>query len=183
MQIAPGLYSMRQDEGGHVHAFIVDDGQGLTLIDTLFNSDASVVLDELKQAGKQVTDIKNIILTHAHRSHIGGLAELKKLSNATVYSHEWEEDIISGKRKTTTPPIARFASRNAFGRDRLRNACDPVSTNAASSPATVLISFRRSSPSHCARSFSWISRASGGVTFQSCNFFNLIYLFPCRVIV
>jgi glyoxylase-like metal-dependent hydrolase (beta-lactamase superfamily II) len=101
MQLAPGLWSMRQDEGGHVHAYLIDDGQGLTLIDTLFNSDASVVLDGLKEAGKQVTDIRNIILTHAHRSHIGGLATLKKLSNATVYSHEWEEDIISGKRKAT----------------------------------------------------------------------------------
>jgi len=26
MRIAPGLYSLRQDEGGHVHAFLVDDG-------------------------------------------------------------------------------------------------------------------------------------------------------------
>ena len=101
MQIAPGLYSIRQDEGGHVHAFLIDDGTGFTLIDTLYNADASIVLDELKQIGRPVTDLKNIILTHAHRSHLGGLATLKKLSNATVYSHEWEEDIIAGKRKAT----------------------------------------------------------------------------------
>ena len=34
MQIAPGLHSIRQDEGGHVHAFLIDDGTGFTLIDT-----------------------------------------------------------------------------------------------------------------------------------------------------
>jgi len=99
MQIAPGLFSMGQEKGGHVHAFLLDDGEGLTLIDTLYDDDGSVVLAEIKQAGRQVTDLKNIILTHAHRSHLGGLAALRKMSNATVYSHEWEEGIIAGKRK------------------------------------------------------------------------------------
>jgi glyoxylase-like metal-dependent hydrolase (beta-lactamase superfamily II) len=101
MQIAPGLYSMSQQKGGHVHAYLVDDGGSLTLIDTLFNADASVVLDEIARAGKRVTDLKHIILTHAHRSHLGGLATLKKLSNARVYSHEWEQGIIAGLRKAT----------------------------------------------------------------------------------
>jgi len=102
MQIAPGLYSMSQQKGGHVHAYLIDDGGSLTLIDTLFNTDASVVLDEIARAGKQITDLKHIIITHAHRSHVGGVATLKKLSRARVYSHEWEEGIISGQRKATT---------------------------------------------------------------------------------
>lgn len=28
MQIAPGVYSMGQWMGGHVHAFLLDDGEG-----------------------------------------------------------------------------------------------------------------------------------------------------------
>ena len=102
MQIAPGLYSMSQWKGGHVHAYLVDDGGSLTLIDTLFNTDASVVLDEIARAGKQITDLKHIIITHAHRSHVGGVATLKNLSRARVYSHEWEEGIIAGQRKATS---------------------------------------------------------------------------------
>ena len=101
MQIAPGLYSIGQKKGGNVHAYLIDDGGSLTLIDTLFDADASVVLAEIARAGKQVRDLKRIILTHAHRSHIGGLATLKKLSGATVYSHEWEEGIVAGQRKAT----------------------------------------------------------------------------------
>jgi glyoxylase-like metal-dependent hydrolase (beta-lactamase superfamily II) len=101
MQLAPGLHAFRQDEGGHVHAFLIDDGTSLTLIDTLFNDDASVIVDELKLIGKQTSDLTSIIITHAHRSHIGGVAALKKASKATVYSHEWEADIISAKRKAT----------------------------------------------------------------------------------
>ena len=99
MQIARGVYSMTQEEGGHVHGFLLDDGSGLTIIDTLFNDDASIVLDEIRKAGKQPSDLKNIILTHAHRSHIGGAAKLKEMSKATVYCHQWEQEIVEGKRK------------------------------------------------------------------------------------
>lgn len=101
MQIAPGVYSMTQREGGHVHGFLLDDGTGLTIIDTLFNDDAALVLEEIRLAGRQPSDLKNIILTHAHRSHLGGAAKLKELSKATVYCHEWEQGIIEGKRKAT----------------------------------------------------------------------------------
>ena len=99
MEIAPGVYSMGQRMGGHVHAFLLDDGANLTLIDTLYDTDARRVLDQIQRIGRPVTDLKHIILTHAHRSHLGGLAALKRLSGATVYSHEWEADIIAGERK------------------------------------------------------------------------------------
>jgi len=97
-QIAPGVYSMRQQKGGHVHAFLLDDGAGLTLIDTLFDTDAHQVLDRIKSIGRKIGDLEHIVLTHGHRSHLGGLATLKRLSGATVYSHEWEADIIAGER-------------------------------------------------------------------------------------
>src|SRR6266496_5552290 len=99
MEIAPGIYSLGQQEGGHVHAFLLDDGTELTVIDTLWDSDGQRILDQIKSIGRSVTDLKHIILTHAHRSHLGGLAALKKASGATVYAHEWEADIISGDRR------------------------------------------------------------------------------------
>ncbi|MFL5628945.1 MAG: MBL fold metallo-hydrolase, partial [Ktedonobacteraceae bacterium] len=99
MEISPGIYSLSQQEGGHVHAFLLDDGTELTVIDTLWDSDGQRILDQIKSIGRSVTDLKHIILTHAHRSHLGGLAALKKASGATVYAHEWEADIISGERK------------------------------------------------------------------------------------
>ena len=97
-QIAPGVYSMKQNKGGHVHAFLLDDGAELTLIDTLFDTDARQILDRIKSIGYEIQDLKHIVLTHGHRSHIGGLATLKRLSDATVHAHEWEADIIAGER-------------------------------------------------------------------------------------
>jgi glyoxylase-like metal-dependent hydrolase (beta-lactamase superfamily II) len=101
MRIAPGIHSMGTDKGGHVHAFLLDDGQGLTLIDTSYDDDGNVVFAEIAQMGRTPADVKNIILTHAHKSHLGGLAALQKASGATVSSHEWEMDIIAGRRKAT----------------------------------------------------------------------------------
>jgi len=99
MQIAPGIYSISQRQGIFVHAFLLDGGDGLTLIDTLYSEDASPIYDELKQIDRQVTDIKDIVLTHAHRAHLGGLARLKAASQARLHCHAWEEDIVAGERK------------------------------------------------------------------------------------
>jgi glyoxylase-like metal-dependent hydrolase (beta-lactamase superfamily II) len=99
MEIAPGLHSVMEVQGGYVHAFLVDDGDGLTLIDTLYSSDARYILEALTTIGKSVKDVKRIVLTHAHRAHLGGLARLKELSGALVYAHEWESDVIAGDRR------------------------------------------------------------------------------------
>jgi glyoxylase-like metal-dependent hydrolase (beta-lactamase superfamily II) len=108
-QIAPGVYSMTQNKGGHVHAFLLDNGTDLTLIDTLFDTDARQVLERIGSIGRSIQDLKRILLTHGHRSHLGGLATLKRLSGATVYSHEWEADIIAGER--TAQPVTIIPMR------------------------------------------------------------------------
>src|SRR5262245_27513571 len=101
MEVAPGIYSLGQEEGGHVHACLLDDGNGLTLIDTLYNDDGGIILSEIARIGRTPADRKHIILTHAHKSHLGGLAALKQASQATVCAHDWEVDIIAGRREAT----------------------------------------------------------------------------------
>ncbi len=108
MEIAPGVYSMGQEEGGRVHAYLLDDGAGLTLLDTLYDDDGRGVLAEIGRIGRTPAQLKTIILTHAHKSHLGGLAALKKASGATVCSHDWEVDVIAGRREATrVSPVPR----------------------------------------------------------------------------
>ncbi len=102
-QNPPGIYSLMQRQGIFVHAYLIDTGKaedGLILIDTLFSEDAKIVLDQIAAIGKMPTDLKHIVLTHAHRAHLGGLAELKRLSggNAKIHCHAWEADIVEGDR-------------------------------------------------------------------------------------
>jgi glyoxylase-like metal-dependent hydrolase (beta-lactamase superfamily II) len=98
-ELAPGIHSLGHGKGGHVHAFLVDDGGELSLVDTLFESDARLVLDAIRSLGRNPTDLKRIAITHGHRSHLGGLAALKRATQATVYAHEFEADIVSGDRR------------------------------------------------------------------------------------
>jgi glyoxylase-like metal-dependent hydrolase (beta-lactamase superfamily II) len=99
VELVPGIHYMGGRKGGYVRAFLIEDGTDLTLIDTLYPEDGHGVLAEIHRLGRSAADLKRIVITHAHRSHLGGLAALKQWSGATVYSHEWEADIISGNRK------------------------------------------------------------------------------------
>jgi glyoxylase-like metal-dependent hydrolase (beta-lactamase superfamily II) len=98
-ELAPGIHSLGHGKGGHVHAFLIEDGGELSLVDTLFEGDGRLVLDAIRTLGRSPSDLKRIAITHGHRSHLGGLAQLKRASGARVYAHEWEADIVAGERR------------------------------------------------------------------------------------
>ena len=104
-ELAPGVWSLGHGKGGHVHAFLIDDGGELSLVDTLFESDARLVLDAIRKLGRSTEDLKRIAITHGHRSHLGGMAALRRASGARLYAHEWEADIVSGQRRAQAVSI------------------------------------------------------------------------------
>lgn len=105
MELAPGVHSLGGKKGGRVHAFLVEDGTDLTLVDALFEEDARLVREEIQRLGRSISDLKRIVVTHAHRSHLGGLSELKRLSDAKILCHEWEADIVAGERVAPRVPL------------------------------------------------------------------------------
>ena len=97
-ELAPGVHVLGGKKGGRVRSFLLDTNRELTLVDTLFEDDARGVLDAISKLGRKPSDLKRIALTHAHRSHLGGLAALKQETGATVLAHASEADIVSGDR-------------------------------------------------------------------------------------
>jgi len=85
--LAPGVHSLGGTKGGRVRAFLVEGAGELTLVDTLFPGDGGEVLAAVRSLGKSPRDVKRIVLTHAHRSHLGGLAALKRETGAQVLAH------------------------------------------------------------------------------------------------
>jgi glyoxylase-like metal-dependent hydrolase (beta-lactamase superfamily II) len=98
IELAPGVYSLGGKKGGRVRAFLLDHGK-LTLVETLFEDDAHAVLAALRELGRGPGDLERIVLTHAHRSHLGGVAALKRATRAAVLAHEWEADVVAGERR------------------------------------------------------------------------------------
>ena len=45
----------------------------------------------MKRLKRRAADLKRILLTHGHRSHLGGLAALKDLTGAEVLCHAAEK--------------------------------------------------------------------------------------------
>src|SRR5436190_2687008 len=58
---------------GLVNAYLVDEEDGLTVIDTMLPRSARVVLAKADELGRPIV---RIALTHAHGDHIGSLDEL-----------------------------------------------------------------------------------------------------------
>lgn len=82
---------------GRVHAYLLDDGTGLTLIDALGNRFAKTLFGELDRLGRRPSEVRRIILTHAHPTHVNGAGTLKRVSGARLYAPIEERDIVEGR--------------------------------------------------------------------------------------
>ena len=92
------IHALTDGTAGRVHAYLLEDDDGLTLIDTLSADDGAEVVAALGRLGRSVTDLRRIVLTHAHRSHVRGAAWLQKASGATVHASPFEASVIAGER-------------------------------------------------------------------------------------
>ncbi|MBZ0288213.1 MAG: MBL fold metallo-hydrolase, partial [Anaerolineae bacterium] len=100
-QILPGLYSLSGMRAGRV--YLIDDPDGLTLIDASLGSSAPAILKQVAETGKT---LKRILITHGHPDHIGGLPQVQKVSGAPVITSEIERPFVEG-----TAAIERSPSR------------------------------------------------------------------------
>lgn len=87
--IVPGVYAFTGLWMGRVYA--LEGTDGLTLIDAGIGPAASKVLQQLHASGRQPSDVKRILITHAHPDHVGGLAKLQAATGAQVVAHALEQ--------------------------------------------------------------------------------------------
>ena len=81
-EVIPSVYQLPD---GFVNLYLILEPDGLTLIDTgLQKTGAAVVLAALEKLGRNSSDLKRILITHADPDHTGSVAALKAVSDATV---------------------------------------------------------------------------------------------------
>lgn len=95
-EVVPGLYqiSLGDISRGPVNAFLIRDGDELTVIDTGYPGDARTLLAAVRELGYQPSDICNILVTHAHYDHSGGLAALKEATGAPAWMHPLDVELV-----------------------------------------------------------------------------------------
>jgi glyoxylase-like metal-dependent hydrolase (beta-lactamase superfamily II) len=85
---------------GFVNAYLVEEDDGLTLIDTMLPRSGKVVLAKADEIGRPIV---RIALTHAHGDHIGSLDELAaQLPDAEVSISTRDARLLAGD-KTLDP--------------------------------------------------------------------------------
>jgi glyoxylase-like metal-dependent hydrolase (beta-lactamase superfamily II) len=94
---------------GFVNAYLVEEDDGLTLIDTTIARSAGAIL---KAAGGR--EIKRIALTHAHVDHVGSLDELvEKLPGVEVFISTRDARFLAGD-KSLDPGEERGKLRGGY---------------------------------------------------------------------
>lgn len=97
-EIVPGVYQIGGSWGSGILGanvfLLVDDG--LAIIDTGFRGTIRKILKYIQLLGRSISEVACILATHYHADHTGNLAELKKLTKASVVAHAADAPYIDG---------------------------------------------------------------------------------------
>lgn len=77
-----------------IGAFLITSNQGHVLIDAATAEAAPSIAANIRAAGFRIEDIKIILVSHEHNDHVGGVAELQKLSGAKVLARAAAADAL-----------------------------------------------------------------------------------------
>src|SRR3954453_19214953 len=86
----------RISKAGFVNCYLVDEDDGLTLVDTMLPRSSKTILAAAVDLGKPIT---RIALTHSHADHIGSLEELAaQLPQAEIVASTREARFLAGDK-------------------------------------------------------------------------------------
>lgn len=110
--VAPSLYRLTGLIMGNVYLTIDDDG--MTLIDASIAQSGARILRQISALGRPLSDLKRILITHAHPDHIGALPAVQRATGAQVLASAIERPVIEGRMPIPRVPpekrtgLARF---------------------------------------------------------------------------
>ena len=81
-RVAPHVYYVGNTWVG---AYLLDGGSELALIDTMIFEDVYQTIEAIWELGFDPRNIKNILLSHCHIDHSGGVNQIKSISGAKIW--------------------------------------------------------------------------------------------------
>jgi glyoxylase-like metal-dependent hydrolase (beta-lactamase superfamily II) len=94
-----------------MNCYLVEEEDGLTLVDSTISSPAADVAAVVKELGK---DLRRVTLTHAHGDHVGGVSGVRKLYPGVEISISERDGRILAGDKTLLPTEAQTAVKGSF---------------------------------------------------------------------
>jgi metallo-beta-lactamase class B len=95
-----------------ISSLLIVGDQGDILIDGGTEQDADLIADNIRELGFRPEDVRFILTSHEHYDHVGGIAELQRLSGATVVTSQAAAKVLSSGTPGADDP--QFGSLNKF---------------------------------------------------------------------
>ncbi|HYK93886.1 MAG TPA: MBL fold metallo-hydrolase [Thermoplasmata archaeon] len=95
MQVAPGVTRLTH---GVSNFYLVEAEGGLTLVDAGVAGDWSQLVHTLASLGKRPSDLKAILLTHAHSDHTGFAERARREWGMSIWTHSRDAEVGRGGR-------------------------------------------------------------------------------------
>lgn len=104
MEIIPGVHAI--DSLGVGRAYLYQEADRLTLIDTGLAGSAERIFAAIEAIGRRPEELRQIVITHHHGDHTGALADLVERSDAQVMAHPLDAPIVRGERAPPGPSVS-----------------------------------------------------------------------------
>lgn len=135
-------------------SILVTSDQGLVLIDGALPQSAPLIAANVRALGFKLEDIKLILNSHAHSDHAGGIAELARLSGASVAATKFSAALL----RSGNPDDVQFGKTQAYpALSQVREIRDGEVMQVGSLALTAHIT-----PGHTSGSTSWTWRSCEG---------------------
>ena len=106
MEIITGIHKIDGVRGAN--CYLITSGPEMVLIDAGMRGSSRKIADYLQRLGKNPSEIKYIVLTHSDIDHIGGAAEMKKITGAKLVIHAGDAPVLTGDNTSRLRNKSRF---------------------------------------------------------------------------
>jgi len=96
MRIAPGIHRIGT---GLVNSYLIEEGGEITIVDAGAPGYWNDLPEELAAMGRMFSDIRALVLTHAHIDHVGFAERLRREKGVPVSVHELDAKMARGEAK------------------------------------------------------------------------------------
>lgn len=110
--VAPGIHLLAH---AYVNLYLIEDDDGVTLVDTAFPDTWAHLLRALDAIGRAPEEVRAVVLTHGHFDHVGSAARAARELGVPVHVHPDDAEIARhpySYRRERTP----FAYPLRYGR-------------------------------------------------------------------
>ena len=92
LEVCAGVHAV---EHAHTNCYLVEGDDGVTLVDAGFPSTWRLVVRALRMIGRDVGDVRGLVITHGHFDHVGFAMPVQQQLGIDVWAHPGDFPILA----------------------------------------------------------------------------------------